>query len=177
MEEIFLDIKGFEGLYQISNKGRVKSLKNNKTKKEKLLKLDINSNGYLQVDLYKNNKKKRFYIHRLVAQAFIENPNNYTYVNHKDECKTNNVVTNLEWCTNKYNSNYGTRNERIGKALKGIIPKANPPKQVGAFKKGELVFTFPSTREAKRQGFIQGNVAACCRGERKSHRGYEWRYL
>lgn len=173
MEEVWKDIEGYEGLYQVSNKGNVKSLNYNKTKKEKKLKPGIVGSGYLQVNLCKNKTIKHFLVHRLVANAFLPNPQNFPCVNHIDECKTNNVVTNIEWCTNKYNSNYGTCIQRCHKAQ--INGKRS--KSVGAFKNGELVFTFPSTKEAGRQGFNQGAVASCCRCEIKSHKGYIWSYL
>lgn len=167
MEEAWKDIEGFEGLYQVSNKGRVKSLNYHNTKKEKILK-PIIGKGYKRVRLYKNKTSKLYAVHRLVANAFLPNQQNLPCVNHKDECRTNNVVSNLEWCTQKYNCNYGTGIERSSKARS---------KQVGAFKNCELVFTFSSTREAEIQGFKQGAVASCCRGERKTHKGYEWRYI
>ena len=94
MEE-WRDIIEYEGLYQISNKGRVKSLGNNKNRKEKILSLKP-INGYMRVFLYKNGKPKPYSVHRLVAIAFIPNPNNYPEVNHIDEDKTNNIVENLE---------------------------------------------------------------------------------
>ena len=109
--ETWKNIKGYEGLYQISNKGRVKSLYNKNNKKEKILKPG-ERNEYLCVSLYKNNKKNVYSIHRLVAQAFLPNPDNLPVVNHKDENKLNNNVENLEWCNYGYNINYGTRNER-----------------------------------------------------------------
>ena len=183
MEEVYKDIEGYEGLYQVSNLGNVKSLKNNKTKKEKILKPINNSSGYLQVDLCKNKTIKRFLVHRLVANAFIDNPNNLPCVNHIDECSTNNVFTNIEWCSYKYNDNFGTRNSRIGKAnSKAMTNNPKISKAVGAFKNGELIMSFPSTAEAKRQGFNQGNVAACCRNcfnrpSNNVYKGYEWRYL
>ena len=108
MIEEWRDIKGYEGKYQVSNLGRVKSLNYNHTKKEKILSDYPNTYGYLYVNLYKNGKGKPFYIHKLVAQAFIDNPNNYREINHKDENKQNNRVENLEWCNRKYNCNYGT---------------------------------------------------------------------
>ena len=106
MKEIWKDIKGYEGAYQVSNLGNVKSLKTNKN-------LYYTKSGrnreYLKVSLVRNNKRKMVSIHRLVAEHFISNPNNYPCVNHKDECKNNNVWTNLEWCDEKYNANYGTK--------------------------------------------------------------------
>lgn len=101
MDEIWKDIKGYEGLYQVSNLGRVKSLGNLQNKKEKLLKTNI-CNGYYAVYLYKNSKKKICLCHRLVAEAFIPNPKNLPFVNHKDDNKLNNRMDNLEWRTCKY---------------------------------------------------------------------------
>ena len=109
MTEIWENIEGYEGQYQISNYGRVKSFKNGK---EQIIKGNINQKGYCIVDLYKNKEKKHFQVHRLVAKAFIPNPNNYPIVNHKDENPSNNRVDNLEWCTPKYNSNYGNIKEK-----------------------------------------------------------------
>ena len=112
MQEIWKDIKGYEGLYQVSNLGNVYSIKNNK-----LLKLHISHKGYVVVCLYKNNKQHTQQIHRLIAQAFIPNPNNLPCVNHKDENPGNNDFRNLEWCTYKYNNNYGTFAERRRKTM------------------------------------------------------------
>ena len=120
MKEIWKDIEGYEGLYQVSNKGRVKSLKrkicsnsNHKynTLSEKLLKLS-GGGKYIQVILCKDGKTSAKLVHRLVAQAFIPNPNNLPCVNHKDENKKNNDVRNLEWCTYKYNNEYNGRIEK-----------------------------------------------------------------
>ena len=107
--EIWKDIKGYEGLYQISNKGRVKTLGNNKTRKEKIRDGKIDR-GYKRILLCKNGKKKQCLIHRLVAEAFLPNPDNLPVVNHKDENKLNNNVENLEWCTQAYNVNYSHNN-------------------------------------------------------------------
>ena len=117
LQELWVDIKGYENEYQISNLGRLKSLKN-----KIIMKPMVATNGYLIACLWKNNKQKKFVIHRLVANAFIENPHNYKEVNHIDEDKTNNVVSNLEWCSHKYNMNYGKVKEKISKANKGKIP-------------------------------------------------------
>ena len=121
MKEIWKDIEGYEGIYQVSNKGRVKSLKrkicsnsnNHKynTLSEKLLKLS-GGGKYIQVILCKDGKTSAKLVHRLVAQAFIPNPNNYPVINHKDENKKNNDVRNLEWCTYKYNNEYNGRIEK-----------------------------------------------------------------
>ena len=112
-DEIWKDIKGYEGLYLVSNLGDVYSCLSNKKLKPG------SDNGYLKVNLCKNNKVKQFTVHRLVALAFLPNENNYPCVNHKDENPRNNNVNNLEWCTYKYNNNYGSIRERIIKTLKG----------------------------------------------------------
>lgn len=125
--EIWVDIKDYEGLYQVSNLGRVKSLPrikrnfNINTKQleeiilpEKIRRLQLTRYGYYRIGLTKNHKQIYYYVHRLVAEAFIPNPENLTHINHKDENKLNNCVDNLEWRTAKYNSNYGARNKRTG---------------------------------------------------------------
>lgn len=132
MKEIWKDIKGYEGLYQISNLGRIKSLEREIIRqhsttmllKEKILKQQ-NMNGYKFVRLSKNNTIKQYLVHRLVATAFIENPNNYKEINHKDENKSNNKLDNLEWCSHNYNINYGTGNERRSISEKGKKKNGN----------------------------------------------------
>ena len=110
MTEQWRPIEGYEGLYEVSNLGRVKSLK---CGRERILKPQMKKKGYLQVGLRKEGKYKMFKVHRLVAQAFIPNPEGLPQINHKDENPSNNRVENLEWCDSKYNNNYGTHNERI----------------------------------------------------------------
>ena len=100
-KEIWKPIKGYESLYKVSNLGNILSLKTNK-----LLKANMITNGYFAVQLCKNHKRKSFLVHRIVAEHFIDNPNNLPEINHKDENKGNNTVNNLEWCTRKYNMNY-----------------------------------------------------------------------
>ena len=109
MTEIWKNIEGYEGKYQVSNFGQVKSM----IGQEKVLHPKKHRTGHLQIGLHKDKKRKTMYIHRLVAQAFIPNPDNLPCVNHKDENPNNNNVDNLEWCTQKYNCNYGTRVDRI----------------------------------------------------------------
>lgn len=115
MKEEWKEIKGYENKYWISNYGRIK---NNK----KIMKPMIATNGYLIACLWKNNKQRKIIIHRLVAKAFLPNPNNYTDINHKDENKQNNKVENLEWCTHLYNMNYGSVKEKISKSKIGKEP-------------------------------------------------------
>ncbi|WP_366942566.1 NUMOD4 domain-containing protein [uncultured Thomasclavelia sp.] len=102
------DVKNYEGLYLVSNLGRIKSVRKNK-----ILSPFINTRGRYQIRFKVNGKITRPFVHRLVAEAFIPNPHNYPEINHKDENKLNNEISNLEWCTTKYNANYGTRNKRI----------------------------------------------------------------
>lgn len=115
--EQWKDIENYEGLYQVSDEGRVRNISKNPYK---LMKPHYNQRGYLLVALSKNGLPLHKLVHRLVAEAFIPNPNNLPQVNHKDEKKDNNQVLNLEWCDNKYNSRYGTRGGRIGEKLRGI---------------------------------------------------------
>ena len=174
--EIWKDIVNYEGLYQISNEGNVKSLDKTynvgyggiKHQKEKILKPTNVGRGYLHICLCKNGKKEYKRIHRLVAEAFIPNPNNYPTINHKDENPKNNKVENLEWCTQSYNNTYGGRTERMAKTQSKKVYQYTLD--------GELVKIWSSTNECGRNGFCQGWVAACCRGERKTHKGFKWSY-
>ena len=171
MEE-WRDILGYEGLYQVSNEGRVKRLYRSK---ERILKLrDIR--GSFRIWLYKDKQVKTFGIHRLVAQAFLPNPDNLSEVNHKDENKYNNHVENLEWCDRLYNLNYGTRNQRI--ACSHINGK-DSKKVLQLTLNNEVVAEWPSVREIERQtGWRNGNICSCCRNEphHKTAYGYKWQY-
>ena len=169
MKEIWKDIKDYEGYYQISNLGRIKSLPRNGTiKSERIIKGAISKNGYLRVCLQKNGIKTNFLVHRLVAEAFIPNPDNLPQVNHKDEDKTNNIYTNLEWCTASYNTNFGTCIERrIKKQSKKILQYTLD---------GEFVREWESIQECGRNGFNVGNICYCCQGKYKSSQGYIWKY-
>ena len=170
-EEIWKDVVGYEGLYQVSNNGRVKSLKFGK---EKILKPGKLKNGYLRVNLCKNEKQKHFLVHRLVALTFITNPNNLPDVNHKDENKENNRVENLEWCDCKYNINYGTRTQRIAeKNTNGKLSKLVLQFTLD----GKFVREFKSGMDIKRNlGYSCGNISSCCLGKRKSANGFIWKY-
>ena len=162
MDEIWRDIKGYEGLYQISNKGRVKSLYNGS---ERILKLYDNGDGYLNAILYKNTVAQHKLVHRLVAEVFITNPDNKLQVNHKDENKLNNCVENLEWITHIDNCNYGTRNERISRKI------------LQYSKSGEFIREWQSAAEVERELNINhSNIASCCKCKRKSAGGFVWRY-
>lgn len=169
MEEIWKDIKDYEGYYQVSNLGNVRSLKFNKITPLKPYK-NVARHGYLEVYLRLPGSKKTFKVHRLVAQAFIENPDNLPQINHKDENKENNCVDNLEWCTNKYNINYGTCIEKITKAVSMKIAQYSLS--------GELIATFDSQIEAARQtGTRQGSISGCINGVNKTAGGYIWKKI
>lgn len=175
MNEIWKDIVGYEGLYQISNLGNVKSLDYRRTGKERILKPVTDSVGYLHVVLCKNRKLKTFNIHRLVANAFLENPDHKSDVNHKDEDKTNNCVDNLEWMTRKENINYGTHNERVSRSI--INHKAISKLVLQFTKNGEFVKEWPSMHQIERElGFYNCNISQCCNGKRKTAHGYVWKF-
>lgn len=166
IDEIWCPIKGYEGIYEVSDQGRVRSLKFGK---ERILKPGRNPKGYILVHLYKNREKKWYLVHRLVALAFIPNPDNLPQVNHKDENPSNNKVENLEWCDCKYNNNYGTRNQRQAEKI------SKPVLQLT--KSGELVREWKSTRDAERNlGFNHGNISSCCTGKCKSAYGFIWKF-
>lgn len=171
--EIWKDIKGYEGLYQVSNYGRVKSLNYRRTGKEQLMKPILNTNGYFCVWLY-NKQNKIYSIHRLVAEAFIPNPDNLPCVNHKDEDKTNNHVDNLEFCTYEYNQNYGTCRERIREKQ---LNHPNKSKKVYQYTIDcRFVKEWESINECGRNGFNIGGVYSCCRGKIKTYKGFKWSY-
>ena len=186
MEEIWKDIKGYEGLYQVSNLGRVRRVKKIKIVTNNILKQSKNLRGYLGVTLSKNNVRVRRQIHRLVAEAFIENKNNFSQVNHKDEDKTNNCVDNLEWCDAKYNINYGSGINRRKEKLKGRKPSSKTveasrkslSKRVLQFdKNGNFIEKFSSTMDVQRKkGYSNSNISRCCIGKRKSAYGFVWKY-
>ena len=174
MIEIWRDIKDYEGLYQVSSYGRVRSLGNGGThKKSRILKSAKNTWGYLRVQLWKNGKGKWCFVHRLVAEAFLQNPLNLPQVNHKDENPSNNNESNLEFCDQKYNINYGNRNKKVSnKMTNGKLSKS-----VLQFSKtGDFIREWPSTRECERNGFDNSAVGRCCNGKQKYHKGYKWKY-
>lgn len=185
--EVWKDIPNYEGLYQISNLGNVKSLKYGK---ERLLKPVKDGSRYLQVKFYKNGNKKIYLVHRLVALAFLPNPDNLPCINHKDENSLNNMVENLEWCDAKYNCNYGTRNNRINKTKEinnsyyvGVQNRKknnsyNIKPVIQYTKDGVEINRFKSLSEASRQTNISdGSISYCCNDKLKTAGGYIWKYL
>lgn len=181
--ELWVNIKGYEGLYQVSNFGRVRSLKHvivrrngrQFTINNKILNPNKLKSGYLQVQLKKEGDYKCILVHRLVAEAFIPNTKHLPCVNHKDENKTNCKLSNLEWCTYSYNTKYGTCQERRRKLL---INNYNMSKIVLQYtKEGMFIKEYPSLSEAARQiGCDIRNISACCRNKKKSIGGFVWKY-
>ena len=186
MNEIWKDIPNYEGLYQVSNFGRIKKLnkkmivkQENRTfiyhSKERMLKPQKEKTGYFNVVLYNATNKKHFKVHRLVAEAFIPNPENKPQVNHIDGNKQNNCVSNLEFCTNGENQIHawgtGLQKRYIGKEN----PKSKKVKQFDINNK--YIKTWDCIREVERTLKIKNyNITSCCKGKRKTAGGYIWRY-
>lgn len=170
--EIYKDIKGFENIYQISNKGNVKSLRFNK---ERILRTQIDKQGYQYINLNDCGKTIKIKIHRLVANAFIPNPDNLPIINHKDENKCNNCVENLEWCTYQYNNTYNDRAKKSGKKIGKTLSK--PVLQFT--KDGEFIKEWESATAASRQLNIPlPNITNCINGYKyKSAGGFVWKKL
>ena len=178
--EVWKDVAGYEGLYKVSNKGNIYSVERVDSRGHRrggrMLKPGRNSHGYLTVGLYKNGKSKTKNVHRLVAETFIPNPKGFLEINHKDENKSNNEMSNLEWCTREYNINYGKRTEKVSKKVRAVNAKT-----------GEVI-TFNSTHDAGRKGYCQSYVAKACKGAYKTvtgklvggdgrkYKGYVWSY-
>lgn len=176
--EQWKDIKGFEEFYQISNLGRIKSKDRYlrtcgngvRFAKGRIIKPVICTNGYYEIHLRVDGKRTVKMLHRVVAEAFLANPNNLPEVNHKDENPANNGVENLEWCTSKYNANYGTRNQRMvkDKYLKSVIMMD---------KHGNKLKTFKSMGEAAREtGADVSSMIRVCKGRQETCVGYKWKY-
>ena len=187
--EIWKDIDGFEGLYQISSCGRVKSLHYYGGNRKKTLKLQHDKDGYLVVGLRNGAIQVNRKVHRLVALAFIPNPDNLPQINHKDEDKENNLVENLEWCTNKYNVNYGNHSLHAAQAQMGKRHTAEHIMKIRSNAPGSkpvlmiepetmnVIAEFVSASEAARQiGGTATNVSYACRHESSKYKGLFWRY-
>ena len=181
-QEVWKPVEGYEGLYEVSNLGNVRSLDRYVNhwqggkclKRGKLLAFGYNAGGYRLVKLCDNGRERTHKVHRLVAQAFIPNPENLPWVNHKDENPANNTSVNLEWCTPKYNANYGTLPTR--KSINSTNHKATS-KAVQMIRDGEVVAIFSSLNQIERElGYGHGNISKCCNGKLPHAYGYEWRF-
>lgn len=159
--EIWKDIRGYEGLYQVSNFGRVR-------RRSKVLHLNTNTYGYKHVTLSKGNVQKTAVIHRLVASAFIENPLGLPQINHKDGDKSNNAVGNLEWVTQKENNRHAI-NSNLRKTKK-ILLIGNENKVIREFNNRMEINSFLNRR------VCQDLITRCCNGQRKTAYGYVWKY-
>lgn len=169
MKEIWKPVIGYEGLYEVSNLGKIKSLNYRNTKKEGILSPGINTCGYEQVILAKDKVRKALFVHRIVAEAFLPNKNNYEVVNHKDENPRNNTLDNLEWCSRSYNALYGTCQKRRIKKL---------GKEIEQVKDKKVINVFQSISEAGRVlGKKNGSVICnALKGRLKTAYDCEWRY-
>lgn len=180
---VWKEVKGYEGLYLVSNTGLVKSL----FRYKKILKPNITKNGYATVELFKKGNSKRICVHRLVAEAFLQNPKKLPQVNHKDENKLNNNVSNLEWCTAKYNMNYGeaakTRHSKIDYSTKKRKETARKNGKavnkaiVQLSKDNCIIAEYENIKKASVKLKINAShISETCKGKRKSAGGYVWRY-
>ena len=162
--EVFKDVVGFEGIYFVSNFGNIKNSKG------KIMKPRKDKDGYLLINLCRDKKSTTFKVHRLVAIAFIPNFDTLkNEVNHKDEVKSNNEVSNLEWCDHFYNNKYGTKPQRIS--------DANSVEVFQFDLDGEFLKSHKSTRQIERDfGFKHSNISACCLGKYKTAYGSIWKY-
>ena len=188
MEEIWKEIPGWEGFYEASNLGNVRSLPriimrpNGRplTVKGRVLKQATNRNGYKAVVLCRHGIMKTIKVHRLIAAAFIQNPLEHSIVNHKNEVKSDNRADNLEWCTYTYNMKYGTAPSRRSRSLSTAM-KNNPNHSRPVIMmdlNGKITQEFPSLMEAQRQtGIPNQNIWSCCAGGRqRTAGGYKWKY-
>ena len=171
------DIPGYEGLYQASTDGRIKSLARFNPNsgrvgmfyKQKELKPSLDRYGYLQVRLCKNGKYKTFKVHRLIALTYIPNLYKLPCINHKDEDKQNNHINNLEWCSIKYNNNYNNRQIKISTKRKKKILQINPVNN-------QIINIFDSIAEANSIGYYKEYVIKCCKHRKLLYKGFKWEY-
>lgn len=183
LKEIWKEIPNYEGLYKVSNLGRIKSLKRiislfgklDRVHAERILRSSKGTNGYLQVYLCYDGLRPVFRVHRIVAFAFVENPLNKLYVNHKDGNRQNNHVSNLEWCTKSENALHAYRVLGIVNSQKGKI--AHNRKAVMCFdKSGKLINEYACIKEVEKDGFSRSQVSKCCKGSHKMHSNHIWRF-
>ena len=184
-EEIWRDIEGYEGLYQVSNIGRVRSLNYNKTGEVKIMKTCKNKHGYLMARLSKNGKTKSCTVHRLVAKAFIPNPENKPHIDHMNTNKTDNRVCNLRWVTQKENMNNPLTREKLDGEKHYMFGKHRTEetrKKIGEAKCKKVICLetreiFDSIKEASiTMNIDHSSISAVCKGKRKTCGGFHWKY-
>ena len=179
INEEWKPIKGYENLYMISNFGRLKHLKYGRVKKERLCGSYLNNNGYYLCHLYKNNIRRMILLHRLVAEAFVPNPNNYPFVNHKNSIRTDCAYYNLEWCTRSYNTKYSyDHNDRRRKMnWKSGKYNINSKSVIMSDKNGNFIKRFDCIMDAERElGILNNSIVSCLKGRNKTSGGYKWNY-
>ena len=160
--ETFVKIEGFEK-YEVSNLGKVRNIKSGR-----MLKPHLNHNGYLKHHLYRHDKQKELFLHRILATAFIDNPGKKPQVNHIDENKLNNDLSNLEWCTVRENLIHGTRTKRVAEKLSKKVIQLDL--------NDNILNEFESMVQAEQEtGVSTGNISSCCSGKTKSAGGFKWR--
>lgn len=159
--EIWKRLKEYSEDYEVSSKGRIKSIKYGR---DRILKTHITTRGYEEVCLRVSGKSKHLAVHRLVAKTFLPNLENFPEINHKDENRLNNTIENLEWCTRKYNMEYSKLHEKLRKAIIRINPVTNERR------------IYDCIVNVKLDGYDDSAVSKCCKGKRKMHKGYIWEY-
>lgn len=168
-DEVWKPVKNFEGLYEVSNLGRVKGLNRIKPdghrQKGMIRKSHLTPDGYAIVRLSKDGKSYTRKVHRMVATAFLDNPDNLKEVNHIDEDKTNNNVNNLEWCNRYYNVHYGSSMSKYSKPVVQLTIH------------GKFIRAYVSMEEAHRHGYTPSAIADVCAGKYKQHKGFKWKFL
>ena len=195
MKEIWKDIEGYEGLYQVSNFGKVRSLDRYNSRgcwiKGCIIE-PTNCKGYLQIVLFLNGKKSYYYIHRIVAEAFLPNPDNKPEIDHINTDKTDNTVclnedgsvnyekTNLRWVSHKENMNNPLTRKKQSTRFKGKIGHNTPASKMIAQldKNGKLLKVWLCAMDAvRKEGYTQEHISSCCKGTLKTHKGYKWQYI
>ena len=189
MEEYWKDIPGLEGRYQASSLGRIRSLdmwvnssyNSKQFRKGRIRKLSLSSRGYLSVTINIDNKMRNLQVHRLIAKTFIPNPAGFPMINHKDENPLNNKVENLEWCNAYYNSNFGTRNQRVSSSIRKLRLKRNnaiPVLQIDRLS-NQIIAKYNSIDEAVWVCSLstRSHISECCAGKRKTAHGFIWKRI
>lgn len=182
INEHWKPVVGYENLYEVSSIGRVRNThywschqKLVERRPYRLMKLETTQDGYKRVVLTKSKKSRHYSVHRLVAMAFIPNPERLPQINHIDEDPANNEVVNLEWCTGKQNCNHGQHKQKIALRQTNNSYRSKPVSQFD--KEGNLIHTYPSTREAEREtGIACEQISRCCKGRNHHAGGFRWKY-